>query len=103
MRTLPHLDAVRIPAEEIRRRGEPLEILRLKRGLCIRGGQLCEGIRPRPPRRCSLPGDTRRATTSPESRPRHPAMRAQLSQSVALPMKGGGPVRPRETLGMDDG
>lgn len=49
MRTLPHLHAVLIAADEVRRRGEPLEVLRLERRLPIRRGQLGERIRPRPP------------------------------------------------------
>ena len=36
MRALPDLDAVLIPAGQIRRRGEPLEVVRLERGLTIR-------------------------------------------------------------------
>ena len=49
MRTLPELDAVLVPAEQIRRRGEPLEVLRLERSLAIGSRELGEGIRPRSP------------------------------------------------------
>ena len=66
MRALPHLDAVLVPADEVRRRGQPLEVLRLERGLAIRRGQLGEGIRPRPPGE-RTPGRAR--VPRPSSRP----------------------------------
>ena len=49
MRTLPRLHAVLIAANEVRRRGEPFEVLRLEPRLPIRRGQLGERVRPCPP------------------------------------------------------
>ena len=88
MRTLPHLDAVLIPADQVRRRGEPLEVLRLERGLPISGGQLGEGIRPRPPVE-GLPAALDVPRPSSRPRPRRLAghegltRRAQQSLGVA--------------------
>ena len=49
MRPFPHRDAVLIPADEVRRHGEPVEVIRLERRRPIRGGQRGESIRPCPP------------------------------------------------------
>ena len=83
VRALPRLDAVLIAADEVRRRREPLEVLRLERRLPIRRGELSKRIRPRPPtealpaareylgrRHALAPGDSpaKGASVSPDTR-----------------------------------
>ena len=88
MRTLPHLDAVLIPADEIRRHREPLEVLRLERGLPIRGGQLGEGIRPRPPVEALAPARAclgARHTPAPDDSPATSASRGAPNRASVSP------------------
>ena len=49
MGTLPRRDALVVPADQIRRHREPLDVLGIERCAPIRGRQLREGLRPRTP------------------------------------------------------
>jgi hypothetical protein len=88
MRTLPRLHAVLITANEVRRRGEPLEVLRLERRLAIRRGQLGERIRPRPPTE-ALPAAReclgRRHAPAPDDSPGTRASRGAPSKASVSP------------------
>ena len=56
MRSRPHVDAVVVPPDQERGRGQPLQVLRLQRGLPVGRRQLRERIRPRPtPERLPAP------------------------------------------------
>src|SRR5215207_6699414 len=50
MGTRPDIGAVVVPAHQIGGRGQPLQVLRLQRGLAVRGRQLGVGVPPRLPR-----------------------------------------------------
>jgi hypothetical protein len=88
MRTLPRLHAVLIAANEVRRRGEPLEVLRLEPRLPIRRGQLGERIRPRPPSE-ALPAAReylgRRHALAPDDSPGTRAARGAPSRASVSP------------------
>jgi hypothetical protein len=88
MRTLPRLHAVLIAANEVRRRGEPLEVLRLEPRLPIRRGQLGERIRPRPPSE-ALPATReclgRRHALAPDDSPGTRAARGAPSRASVSP------------------
>jgi hypothetical protein len=49
MRARPDVVAVGVPAQQVRGRGEPLQVLRRERALPVGRRQLREGVRPRPP------------------------------------------------------
>ncbi len=49
MRPRPGVGGLRVPADQVRRDREPLEVFGLERRLAIRGRELCMGVAPGPP------------------------------------------------------
>ena len=49
MRPRPGVGGLRVPADQMRRDREPLEVVGLERRLAIRGRELRMGVAPRPP------------------------------------------------------